>query len=199
MNSPRSTSVMVLSYHCILMMSSCLESSTHQTTVTLQEGINKFRSWSCTDIYTLSKAKCKYMVVSWESYPPHNQHYSWKATLWIMWSSSILVFSIHVIFLGVSMSSQFAVRRGRFVDYCTLKPILQQNSCSTLYISLRLGIISDSTMPPSTWRRTNLHLNVQKPACCMATISWASRYQDIFNLPSLECWKLKTRLCLINV
>ena len=168
---------MVLSYHCMLMMPSCLESPIHQTTVTVQKDVHKVRSWSCANIYTLSKSKCKCHL-------PHNQHYSLKATPWIKWSSSILVFSIHTAFLGVSMSSQSAVRRGRFLDYCTLKPILQQNSCSALCTPAVIGIIS--TMPqlsgPSTWRRTNLHLKC--PETCMpyaATRSWASSYQDIFN------------------
>ena len=42
--------------------------------------------------------------------------------------------------------------------------------------------------------------NVQKFACRMATRSWDSSYQDLLDfvdLPSLECRRLETRLCLL--
>ena len=42
--------------------------------------------------------------------------------------------------------------------------------------------------------------NVQKFACRMATRSWDSSYQDVLDfvdLPSLECRRLETRLCLL--
>lgn len=42
--------------------------------------------------------------------------------------------------------------------------------------------------------------NVQTLAYCMATRSWDSSYQDLLNLvnlPSLECRRLETQLCLL--
>ena len=42
--------------------------------------------------------------------------------------------------------------------------------------------------------------NVQKFACCMATKSWDSGYEsllDLVDLPSLDCQRLETRLCLL--
>ena len=42
--------------------------------------------------------------------------------------------------------------------------------------------------------------NVQKFACRMATRSWDSGYEDLLDLvdlPSLECRRLETRLCLL--
>jgi len=42
--------------------------------------------------------------------------------------------------------------------------------------------------------------NVQKFACRMAAKSWDSGYEDLLDLvglPSQECWRLETRLCLL--
>ena len=76
------------------------------------------------------------------------------------------------------------------------------NSLVQLYLSLvRPHLDYASAIWPPHVKKDKIALeNVQKFACRMATRSWDSSYQDLLDfvdLPSLECRRLETRLCLL--
>ena len=76
------------------------------------------------------------------------------------------------------------------------------NSLVQLYLSLvRLHLDYASAIWSPHVKKDKIALeNVQKFACRMATRSWDSSYQDLLDfvdLPSLECRRLETRLCLL--
>ena len=76
------------------------------------------------------------------------------------------------------------------------------NSLVQLYLSLVRPHLdyASAIWSPHVKKDKIAHENVQKFACRMATRSWDSSYQDLLDfvdLPSLECRRLETRLCLL--
>ena len=106
--------------------------------------------------------------------------------------------------LGASMSNQSVVRLERSLVYSTddfitmHQVILLSNS---IFLWLDPGIDYASAIWSPHVKKDKIALkNVQKFACRMATRSWDSSYQDVLDfvdLPSLECRRLETRLCLL--
>ena len=106
--------------------------------------------------------------------------------------------------LGASMSNQSVVRLERSLAYST-DDFITMHQVILLSNSIFLWFDPILTMHqpfgPLMVKKDKITLeNVQKFACRMATRSWDSSYQDLLDfvdLPSLECRRLETRLCLL--
>ena len=99
--------------------------------------------------------------------------------------------------LGAIMSNQSVEKLER-----SLANNAPSNSLLQLYLSLdRPHLDNASAILSPHVKKDKISLeNVQKFACSMATRSWDSSYQDLLDfvdLPSLECRRLETRLCLL--
>ena len=172
----------------------------------LQEDIDKVGSWSCTNFLTLNRAKCKYMIVSRR-----------RTT---STPSSPLLLEGHPLdqvkmfkYLGVLLSHDLSwgehvqsvcskARKILGLLYRRFYNNAPSNSLVQLYLSLvrpHLDYASAIWSPHVKKDKIALE-NVQKLACRMATRSWDSSYKDVLDfvdLPSLECRRLETRLCLL--
>ena len=174
--------------------------------VALQEDIDKIGSWSRANFLTLNRTKCKYMIVSRKTN--------------LSTPSSPLLLEGHPLdqvemfqYLGVLLSHdltwgehvQSTCKKARKILGLLYRRFYNNapgNSLLQLYLSLvrpHLDYASAVWSPYLIKDKAALE-SVQKFACHMATTSWDSSYQDLLDLvdlPTLECRRLETRLCLL--
>ena len=175
--------------------------------VALQEDIDKIGSWSRANFLTLNRTKCKYMIVSRKTN--------------LSTPSSPLLLEGHPLdqvemfqYLGVLLLShdltwgehvQSTCKKARKILGLLYRRFYNNapgNSLLQLYLSLvrpHLDYASAVWSPYLIKDKAALE-SVQMCACRMATRSWDSSYQDLLDLvdlPTLECRRLETRLCLL--
>ena len=170
----------------------------------LQNDIDEVGNWSSINFLTLNRDKCKYMIVS------RRKTVSTPSSLLLEGHSLERVEMFK--YLGVLLSHdlswgehvQAICSKARKILGLLYRRFYNNTPSSTLlqlYISLvrpHLDYASAIWSPYLTKDKIELE-NIQKFAFRMATGLWDTSYQDLelVDLPTLECQRLETRLCLL--
>ena len=172
----------------------------------LQIDIDAVGNWSSINFLTLNRDKCKYMIVSRRktvstpSSPLLLEGYFLEQVEMFKYvgvlQSHDLSWGEHIQAICSKARKILGLLYRRFYNNAPSSTLLQ------LYISLvrpHLDYASAIWSPYLTKDKIELE-NIQKFACRMATGLWDTSYQDLLelvDLPTLECRRLETRLCLL--
>ena len=172
----------------------------------LQNDIDEVGNWSSINFLTLNRDKCKYMIVSHRktvstpSSPLLLEGHSLERVEMFKYLGVLLSHDLswgeHVQAICSKARKIFGLLYRRFYNNAPSSTLLQ------LYIShVRPHLDYASAIWSPYLSKDKIELeNIQKFACCMATGLWDSSYQDLLelvDLPTLECRRLETWLCLL--